>query len=139
MSGTRGATAVDVRIAGVVLWLRRGHNSNCRIDARVDGASPPRTQGVQGPVEQVARRQHRLVDLVQEAVVIARRRGGLQRRQGEGEDSADASASHYFPGGACLGVLKAVTNANSRVGEAFCVRLRPVGNTSKAETWASGL
>ena len=30
MSGTRGATAVDVRIAGVLIWLRRGHKSNCR-------------------------------------------------------------------------------------------------------------
>ena len=68
------------------------------IDARVDDASPPRTQGVQGPVEQVARRQHRLVDLVQEAVVIARE--GLQRRQREGEDSAEAS--HYFLGGPFL-------------------------------------
>ena len=68
------------------------------IDARVDDASPPRTQGVQGPVEQVARRQHRLVDLVQEAVVIARE--GLQRRQREGEDSAEAS--HHFLGGPFL-------------------------------------
>ena len=76
------------------------------IDARVDGASPPRTQGVQGPVEQVARRQHRLVDLVQEAVVIARRRGGLQRRQGEGEDSADAPASHYLLGAPAWEYLK---------------------------------
>ena len=30
MSGTRGATAVDVRIAGVLLWLRQGRNSNFR-------------------------------------------------------------------------------------------------------------
>ena len=33
MSGTRGATAVDVRIAGVVLWLRRGHKGSMRSSA----------------------------------------------------------------------------------------------------------
>ncbi len=87
------------------------------IDARVDDASPPRTQGVQGPVEQVARRQHRLVDLVQEAVVIARRRGGLQRRQGEGEDSAEAP-SHYLPGAPAWEYLKrarTLTHASAKL------------------------
>ena len=69
-----------------------------RIDARVDGAGPPGAVALRGPVEQVARRPHRRVDLVQEAVVIARE--GLQRRQREGEDSAEAS--HYFLGGPIL-------------------------------------
>ena len=64
MSGTRGATAVDVRIAGVLIWLRRG----------------------------------------------------LQGRQGEGEDSAEAS--HYLPGAPAWEYIKrsrTLTHASAKL------------------------